>query len=84
MGKILKSKIFLMLTPIINFVLFFVAGFLLGKQPNVHGLQLTQTDYLFSIERAVGIWLIGLAVSLLVLLICILIRKISLQTSNNN
>jgi len=31
-----------------------------------------------------GIWLIGLAVSLLFFLICILIRKIYLTSANNN
>ena len=92
MDKVLKSKIFLVLTPIITFVLFVVAGILLSYVPHVSGSTSgmtlvtgrTTTEYVFSIKNAVGIWLIGVAVSLLVLLVCILIRKITLKAFDNN
>jgi len=45
---------------------------------------LVSTYYKFNIKNAMGIWLIGLAVSLLFFLICILIRKIYLTSANNN
>lgn len=92
MEKIIKSKAFLFLTPMINFVLFFVAGILLSYVPYTSGKTYgitgtttgkTSTEYIFSIKNAIGIWLIGIAVSLLVLLVCILIRKIFLKTSGN-
>ena len=37
MQKIFKSKLFIILTPIITFVLFFISGFLLSFLPNVKG-----------------------------------------------
>ena len=86
--KILKHKLFIILTPAITFVLFFIAGFLLGYQPNVSGRVSgsyvvsgsTSTNYTFMIRNAIGIWLIGLAVTLLVFLVCILIQKQYLGT----
>ena len=92
MEKILKSKAFVFLTPILNFVLFFVAGILLSYVPYVSGKTSgssgyttgkTSTEYIFSIKNAIGIWLIGIAVSLLVLLVCVLIKKIMLKASDN-
>lgn len=83
MEKIFQHKLFIILAPVITFVLFFIAGFLLGYQPNVSGsvsgatwvYGSTSTNYVFMIRDAIGIWLIGLAVALLVFLICVLIRK---------
>jgi len=83
MEKFLKSKLFIALPPIINFILFFVAGFMLSDVPSTSGYissftgGSTSTEYVFSIKNAVGIWLIGIAVSMLVLLVCVLINKIS-------
>lgn len=90
--KILKHKLFIILTPAITFVLFFIAGFLLGYQPNVSGrvsggsygvYGSTSTNYTFMIRNAIGIWLIGLAVTLLVFLVCILIQKQYWQAVEN-
>ena len=88
MDKIFKHKLFIILTPAITFVLFFIAGFLLAYQPNVTGRVSgsyfisgsTSTQYLFMIRNAIGIWLIGLAVALSVFLVCVLIRKQYLGT----
>ena len=67
----------------ISFVLFLIAGVQLSYLPvvsgSVKGMTYVsgkiETQYLFSMKHAMGIWLIGVAVSLLVLLTCILIRK---------
>ena len=88
MDKIFKHKLFIILTPAITFVLFFIAGFLLAYQPKVTGSVSggyfisgsTSTTYTFMIRNAIGIWLIGLAVTLLVFLVCILIQKQYLGT----
>ena len=86
MDKIFKSKIFVIITPIITFFLFLISGWLVSYLPytsgSVSGLYFTSgsttTTYEFRINNAIGIWLIGLAISLLVLLICVLIRKVYL------
>ena len=87
MDKIFKSKIFVIITPIITFFLFLISGWLVSYLPHtsgrVYGTSVvtsgsTITTYRFRINNAIGIWLIGLAISLLVLLICVLIRKVYL------
>ena len=86
MDKIFKSKIFVIITPIITFFLFLISGWLVSYLPyttgRVYGIGIstgsTTTTYEFRIINAIGIWLIGLAISLLVLLICVLIRKVYL------
>ena len=87
MDKIFKSKIFVIITPIITFILFLISGWLVSYLPHtsgrVYGTSVvtrgsTITTYRFRINNAIGIWLIGLAISLLVLLICVLIRKVYL------
>ena len=88
MDKIFKSKIFVIITPIITFFLFLISGWLVSYLPytsgRVYGSMYgstsgnTTTTYEFRINNAIGIWLIGLAISLLVLLICVLIRKVYL------
>jgi hypothetical protein len=90
--KIFKHKLFIILSPAITFVLFFIAGFLLGYQPKVSGrvsgggyysvsiTGSTSTEYVFMVRNAIGIWLIGLAIALLVFLVCVLIQKQYLGT----
>ena len=86
MDKIFKSKIFVIITPIITFFLFLISGWLVSYLPYTKGYVRdyafvtgsTTTTYEFRIINAIGIWLIGLAISLLVLLICVLIRKVYL------
>ena len=89
LNKIFSNKLFIILTPVVTFVLFFIAGFLLGYQPDVYGSVSgyispysggtvggsTSTKYVFMIRNAMGIWLIGLAVAVLVFLLCVLIQK---------
>lgn len=93
MNRFLESRLFVALTPLFHFALFLVAGVLLGYVPYVSGATTgasgythgeTVTEYVFRINHAAGIWLIGAAVSLLVLLVCLLIRKISLRSAENN
>ena len=85
MEKIFKSKLFLVLPPAVNLALFWIAGVLLSFDPYVSGRVSnyfggeTTTEYIFNIKKAIGIGLIGLAVSLLVLLVCVLIRKITVK-----
>ena len=86
MDKIFKSKIFVIITPIITFFLFLISGWLVSYLPYTSGRVFgtmyvegsTTTTYVFQLKNAIGIWLIGLAISLLVLLICVLIRKVYL------
>lgn len=83
MEKFLKSKLFLVLTPTINFILFFVSGILLSYVPHITISAYKSTEYIFSIKNAVGIWLIGIAVTLLVFLVCVLIQKIVSKNFEN-
>lgn len=84
--KILLN-IFVIITPLITLALFVGAGFYLGYVPKVTGsvggyfmtTGSTDTEYIFRLKQAIGIWLIGLAFSILVLLVCILIRKLYLK-----
>lgn len=90
MEKIFKSKLFPLLTPAVTLVLSMLAGVFLGYQPRVTGSTYgyissvtggrvegaTQTLYEFSLTRALGIWLIGIAVSLSVFLLSVLIQKL--------
>ena len=92
MDKFFKSKLFVVLAPTLNFLLFIVAGVKLSYVPHISGYTSgasgftkgeTTTEYVFSINNAIGIWLIGIATSLLMLLVCVLIRKISLKSAEN-
>ena len=82
--KIFKSKLFVILTPLCNFVLFLTAGFLMRNEPYVIGYNFVSTYYRADMKKVLGIWLIGLAVSLLVFLVCILIRKAYLPSTDEN
>ena len=84
MKNVFKSKLFVITMPLVNMVLFIVAGILMSYEPYVRGYNLVGTSYLFSMKNAVGIWLIGLAVSLLVFLVCVLIRKMSIGSADDN
>ena len=68
--------------PIIILILFVIAGFLLGYRVNVYVLAAI-TRYEFSITKAIGIWLIGLAISLLTLLVSILVDKVLFKSLDN-
>lgn len=85
MEKVFKSKWFVFLTPAFSLVLFLIAGWLLGYVPKVTGdvwgtqygsSGYTRTQFVFSMRNAVGIWLIGVAVSLLIFLVCVFIQKL--------
>lgn len=75
MNKFLSSKILVIFTPIITFIVGFVAGWLLGYQSEAGGYLQTYTEYNFQIRTAIGYWLFALIISLVVLLLCILIKK---------
>lgn len=88
MNKFLSSKLFVILTPTLTFIIGLVAGWLLGYQPNVSGNTngyvgmyggnvsgSTSTTYVFQIKTSVGYWLFALVISLVVLLLCVLIKK---------
>ena len=80
MKKILKSKLFVVLTPIIVFVIGVAAGVLLGFQPSVAGgvgggNGYISTKYNFNIETAIGYWLLALVLAAITLLICLVVRK---------
>ena len=89
MEKFFRSKFFVILTPIITLAMFFVAGIFLSYIPYVSGKSytgsgITYTTYIFRIRNAIGIWLIGIAVSILVLLVCILISKINSKSVDDD
>ena len=76
MEKLLKSKLFIILTPIIVFIVGIGAGYLLGYQPH-HRIVGTYTyiEYHFRIETAIGYWLLALILSIITLLLCVIIRN---------
>ena len=97
MSKILKSKLFVIIVPIIILALGIGAGILLGYQPVTSGYTSgnmgvsygsTNTKYVFRIETAIGYWMLALIFAITVLFICILIRKLFLNSTtsiaNNN
>lgn len=88
MKKIFISKLFLILTPIILFLIGVGAGVLLGFQPSVSGSVSgwsslyggstsgsTSTEFVFRIETAVGYWLLAFIISVVALLLCVMIRN---------
>lgn len=92
MDKIFKSKIFVVVMPIITFLLFLIAGWQVSYLPYTRGDTYgfissiaggtvkgsTTTTYVFHINNAIGVWLIGFVISISVLLMCVLIRKVYL------
>ena len=88
MKKFFGSKLFVILMPIITLVIGGVAGWLLGYQPMVKGSVSgwsgeyggstsgkTSTEYLFQLKTASGYWLFAIILSLVVFLLCVIIRK---------
>lgn len=97
MKKFLSSKIFIVVFTSLSLILGGIAGWLLGYQPNVSGKVFgastqyggttngsTSTQYIFQIKTACGYWLIALAVTLVVFLLCVLIRKMYLKNTPEN
>ena len=84
MSKFLSSKIFVFISTFFTFVIGGVAGWLLGYQPYVSGYTSgsyvvsgrTGTEYVFQIKTACGYWLLALLITLVVLFLCIIIRKL--------
>lgn len=83
MKKILSSKCFVILTPLLTLIMGLGAGWLLSYQspmrfnrPSDDLIGSTLADeYVFQIRVAFGYWLLALIFSLIVLLLCILIKK---------
>lgn len=76
------------MTPALTLIIGFIAGWLLGYQPDVSGSTngyvgmyggtitgSTSTTYVFQIKIAIGYWLFALVISLVTLLLCVLIKK---------
>ncbi len=89
MGKFFGSKIFVFISTFFTFAIGMIAGWLLGYQPVVSGVVSgwsnswggttsgkTSTEYVFQIKTACGYWLLALLISLVVLFLCITIRKL--------
>ena len=82
MKKILSSKLFVALTPIIVLVIGVAASILLGFQPNVSGKigvggagGTVSTQYDFSWVHASGYCLLAVVLAIITLLICLVLRK---------
>lgn len=89
MKKFLSSKVFVIVSTILTFVIGGLAGWLLGYQPKVSGSVSgystsiggttrgsTSTNYVFQIKTACGYWLLALLITFIVLLLCLTIRKL--------
>lgn len=88
MKKFLASKFFVVICTVFSIAIGGIAGTLLGFQPKVSGYSTsfggsTRTSYEFQIETAGGFWLLALLISFLVMLVCILIRKLYIIKSDN-
>ena len=94
MSKFLSSKIFVFISTFSTFLIGVIAGWLLGYQPYISGYTSgvyiisgsTDTEYVFQIKTAFGYWLLTLLITLVVLFLCIIIRKlyINRKTSVDN
>lgn len=89
MGKFFSSKIFVFINTFFTLAIGGIAGWLLGYQPVVSGSVSgwssswggstsgkTNTEYVFQIKTACGYWLLALLIALVVLFLCITIRKL--------
>ncbi|MDE6001071.1 MAG: hypothetical protein K2G96_01950 [Clostridia bacterium] len=89
MGKFFGSKIFVINSTLFTLVIGGIAGWLLGYQPSVSGSVSgisnsfggttsgsTATEYVFQIKTACGYWLLALLITLIVLFLCITLRKL--------
>ena len=96
MGKFLESKAFVVISTVVTLVIGIIAGVLLGYQPNVTGTVSgftgsgygstkgqTSTEYVFQFKTACGYWLLALLITLVVLFLCITIRKLYLNHKTN-
>ena len=84
MKKFLRSKSFVIVCTVFSLVIGGIAGALLGFQAKVFGnLGSARTSYEFQIETACGFWLLALLISFLVMLVCILIRKLYISKDDN-
>lgn len=89
MGKFFGSKVFVFISTFLTLAIGGVAGWLLGYQPTVSGSVSgwsssfggttsgkTTTQYRFQIKTACGYWLLALLITLVILFLCIIIRKL--------
>ena len=97
MNKFLRSRFFVAIFTFLSFILGGIAGWLLGYQPYVSGKVngyssefggstkgSTSTEYVFQIKTACGYWLIALAITLVVFLLSVLVRKMYLKNNSEN
>lgn len=86
MKKCAQSRLFVILTPLIVFIIGVVAGLFLGFQPRSEGASGGYTSYIdaqFNIETAIGYWLIALILAINTLLICLVVRKLYSSEEKN-
>lgn len=92
MKKFLYSESFVSTSTTLSFLLCFVAGILLGFQPNTSGEvggtyiisgEIT-TTYIFQLHVALGYWLLGLVLTFAVYLLCVLVRAQILKDTKGN
>lgn len=75
MEKIFRSKLFVIIIPIIVLAIGIAAGTLLGLHPKIVAGYTTATTYVFRIKTAIGYWLLALILSIITTLLCVIIRK---------
>lgn len=78
-----KSKLFVAVTTIISFVLSIAAGWGSGYVPIAEGYPDTVTHLEFSFKVALGHWAIGFAITVLVFLACLAVRRLYLNKAGN-
>ena len=77
MKNIFNRRSFLVIPPVVVWLLGILAGVLLAYQPKVSGGSgFAGTSYQFQIRAAIGYWLFSLTISLTVFLLCLVIRKL--------
>ena len=92
MKKFLSGKSFVATSTTLSFLLCFVAGILLGFQPNTSGsvsgsLYISgdiTTKYVFQFRAALGYWLLGLVLTFAVYMLCVLVRAQILKDTKEN
>ena len=74
--KFLKSKAFIIVTPLVTLIFGLIAGYLLGVTQDMTILsRYVFVEYIFSARFAIGYWLFALIISLVVFLLCIAIQN---------
>ena len=86
MKNFVRSKFFVPISTAASLVISLVAGILLGSQPETSGRVTggygsVDTDHVFQFRVALGYWLLGLLLTAVVCLLCVLVRAHFLQSA---